>query len=67
MLSRFIFAIVDFAARQGLAESASDDFSESPSPKQQERRTGVRGETYTYWYLRRHGYVLSPVISRLQA
>jgi putative endonuclease len=23
----------------------------------QARRTGVRGETYAYWYLRRHGYV----------
>ena len=27
-------------------------------PKLQARRTGVRGETYAYWYLRRHGYVL---------
>ena len=22
------------------------------------RRTGVRGETFAYWYLRRHGYVI---------
>ena len=22
------------------------------------RRTGVRGETYAYWYLRRHGYTI---------
>jgi len=21
------------------------------------RRTGIRGETYAYWYLRRHGYI----------
>jgi putative endonuclease len=25
--------------------------------KLQGRRTGIRGETYGYWYLRRHGYV----------
>lgn len=25
---------------------------------QRPRRTGIRGETYAYWYLRRHGYVL---------
>ncbi len=58
MLARTIFAIVDFAARHGLAESPAEDSSESPSPKLQARRTGVRGETYAYWYLRRHGYVL---------
>src|SRR5580698_2908813 len=58
MLARFIFAILDFAARHGLAESPAEDSSESPSPKLQARRTGVRGETYAYWYLRRHGYVL---------
>jgi len=28
------------------------------SAKQRARRTGIRGETYAYWYLRRHGYVL---------
>jgi len=22
------------------------------------RRTGIRGETFAYWYLRRHGYVI---------
>jgi hypothetical protein len=25
--------------------------------KLEARRTGVRGETYAYWYLRRNGYV----------
>jgi putative endonuclease len=25
--------------------------------KEKARRTGLRGETYGYWYLRRHGYV----------
>jgi putative endonuclease len=26
--------------------------------KQRARQTGVRGETYAYWYLRRRGYIL---------
>ena len=57
MLARLMFAVVDFAARKGLTapdEAASPD----ESAKQRARRTGVRGETYAYWYLRRHGYVL---------
>src|SRR3972149_1987557 len=53
MLARIIFALVRFAARKGLAEEAS-----ATGPKQRARRTGVRGETYAYWYLRRHGYIL---------
>lgn len=57
MFARFIFAVVDFAARKGLADTNVVDSADS-SPKQQARRTGVRGETYAYWYLRRHGYVL---------
>ena len=32
--------------------------SEAPmAEKLEARSTGVRGETYAYWYLRRHGYV----------
>ncbi|MGH9859445.1 MAG: YraN family protein [Candidatus Acidiferrales bacterium] len=56
MLSRIIFSLVNFVARKGLAPDANGD----PSPqhaKQRALRTGVRGETYAYWYLRRHGYV----------
>lgn len=53
MIGRLMFAIVDFAARKGLADRAARD-----SAKQRKRRTGIRGETYAYWYLRRHGYVL---------
>jgi putative endonuclease len=48
---------VDFKARKGLAEPAAEDHDES-SRKQRAQQTGVRGETYAYWYLRRHGYVL---------
>jgi putative endonuclease len=53
MLARFMFAVVDFAARNGLADASGEE-----SAKQRARRTGVRGETYAYWYLRRHGYIL---------
>jgi Holliday junction resolvase-like predicted endonuclease len=53
MIARLMFAIVDFAARKGLTEPGTHD-----SPKQQAWRTGVRDETYAYWYMRRHGYVL---------
>jgi putative endonuclease len=57
MFARFMFAVVDFAARKGLADTSLTDSADS-TPKQKARRTGVRGETYAYWYLRRQGYVL---------
>lgn len=53
-----MFAAVDFAARKGLAEAANAVNSSEISAKQRARRTGVRGETYAYWYLRRQGYVV---------
>src|ERR1700721_4584151 len=53
MVRRFIFPPVNFAARKGLAEVPAEN-----AAKAQARRTGVRGETYAYWYLRRHGYIL---------
>lgn len=51
MFVRLIFAAVNFAARNGLAESTS-------TGKELARRTGIKGETFAYWYLRRHGYTL---------
>jgi putative endonuclease len=56
-----MFAMIDFAARKGLGATPS---THSPSDiagdtaKHRARRTGIRGETYAYWYLRRYGYVL---------
>jgi putative endonuclease len=56
-----MFAIVNFAACKGLGTTPS---ARSPSgaagvsAKDRARPTGVRGETYAYWYLRRHEYVL---------
>jgi len=52
MLARLMFSIVGFAARKGLAEPSAES-----STKETARHTGIRGETYAYWYLRRHGYI----------
>jgi putative endonuclease len=56
IFSRVMFGLVDWAARKGLSDSAAPPSREAA--KQRARRTGVRGETYAYWYLRRHGYVM---------
>jgi len=54
LISRLIFQVVHWAARKGLRE----DKGPSPETKKQvARQTGIRGETYAYWYLRRNGYV----------
>jgi putative endonuclease len=60
MFARLIFSIVQFGARKGLSapEAQAADPITVDSPKERARRTGVRGETYAYWYLRRQGYVL---------
>jgi putative endonuclease len=67
---RLIFQAVHWAARTGLRDDSDDSQVEGASDvrgdlvaerreasKLQARRTGIRGETYGYWYLRRHGYV----------
>jgi putative endonuclease len=54
IVSRLIFHAVHWAARKGLREG---DSSSPESKKQEARQTGVRGETYAYWYLRRLGYI----------
>jgi len=60
VFARLIFAFVQFSARKGLAEAPAEGSSRASvaSPKENARRTGIRGETYAYWYLRRHGYTL---------
>lgn len=55
IISRLIFGAVRWAARKGLREER-DDVSPADT-KQAARQTGIRGETFAYWYLRRHGYV----------
>jgi putative endonuclease len=54
IFSQLMFQAVRWASRRGLREEGG--FS-SDAKKQEARRTGVRGETYAYWYLRRNGYV----------
>lgn len=55
LISNLIFQAVRWAARKGLREDEQDASLEAR--KQESRQTGIRGETYAYWYLRRHGYV----------
>ena len=61
IFSRLIFQAVHWASRKGLREEesfAGKANSESRNAKKLEARsTGVRGETYAYWYLRCNGYV----------
>jgi putative endonuclease len=54
IFSHLMFRAVHWAARRGLREEGIFSGDEK---KQEARRTGVRGETYAYWYLRKHGYV----------
>jgi Holliday junction resolvase-like predicted endonuclease len=63
VLARFIFAVVDFAARKGLgappSRSTSNTAAAAGEPAEHRvRQTGIRGETYAYGFLLRHGYVL---------
>src|ERR1700756_4572890 len=54
LISRAIFQLVHWAARKGLRDDHDDSVAQR---KHAARRAGLRGETYAYWYLRRHGYV----------
>ena len=57
ILARAMFGLVNWAARKGLAESSAPQ-ARTTAAGHKARRTGVRGETYAYWYLRRNGYVM---------
>jgi len=54
MLGRIGFALVRWKSRHGLSGLAASSPEEQ---KLEALQTGVRGETYAYWYLRRLGYV----------
>jgi Holliday junction resolvase-like predicted endonuclease len=56
LFSRCIFCLIRWAARKGLREEYGAQIEQR---KQQARRAGMRGETYAYWYLRRHGYIFA--------
>src|SRR5712671_15132 len=57
LFSRAIFQLVHWAARKGLSDDRDDHTDLPAQRKHAARRAGVRGETYAYWYLRRHGYI----------
>lgn len=57
MIAHLMFALVNFAARKGLSELGGAD-SQGTTRKGRARHTGIQGETYAYWYLRRQGYTL---------
>jgi len=52
LVSRAVFGMLQLASRRGLAAARADE-----PEKERARRKGIAGETYAYWYLRRHGYV----------
>jgi len=54
IFSSLMFWAVHWAARRGLREEV---VTADEGKKQEALRTGVRGETYAYWYLRRQGYI----------
>ena len=57
ILARAMFSLVNWAARKGLADSSVPQ-ARTAAAGRKARRTGVRGETYAYWFLRRKGYVM---------
>lgn len=58
IFSQLIYGLVSLASRNGLAESAPVvRDADAKHSKQRARQTGIRGETYAYWYLRHKGYV----------
>ncbi|HEX8871114.1 MAG TPA: YraN family protein [Candidatus Acidoferrum sp.] len=54
ILGRIGFAVVKWRSRRGLQ---GPDAATEGDEKLEALRTGVRGETYAYWYLRRLGYI----------
>jgi putative endonuclease len=62
IFSSLMFQAVRWASRKGLREEEKFPGDARPpesrtAKKLEARSTGVRGETYAYWYLRRNGYV----------
>ena len=57
VLARVMYGLVNFAARKGISDDAPGSV---PAARKSSgaHSTGVRGETFAYWYLRRHGYII---------
>ena len=65
LFARAMFGVVRWlASREGLSVEATPEAAEErrePVPSRSgegRRRTGMRGETFAYWYLRRQGYTI---------
>ena len=63
IFARLMYGLVSFASRRGVSDApvelnAAQVQSAEATRKARARRTGVRGETFAYWYLRRHGYTM---------
>jgi putative endonuclease len=57
VFSRVMFGLVNFAARKGIHDGSAEAAA-AASKKRRARSTGIRGETFAYWFLRRHGYII---------
>jgi putative endonuclease len=57
LLSWSIYHLLELAAYKGLAPAPAPA-APAADPYAVRRATGVRGETFAYWYLRRHGYTI---------
>lgn len=71
LFARMVFAYVNLRARRGLSSPELEDSQaretrgdvarvdeKNLATNRAARRTGIRGETFAYWYLRWHGYVI---------
>jgi putative endonuclease len=52
MIANLMFSILTYAAKTGVKAARLEAAS-----RQVARQTGVKCETYAYWYLRRQGYI----------
>jgi len=61
IFSRMIFQVVRWRSRAGLRDeevaAEASGAGKQAARNQTRQKTGVRGETYAYWYLRNLGYV----------
>jgi putative endonuclease len=55
LLSWSIYHLLEIAAYRGIAPGSQPLAADARAAR---RTTGIRGETFAYWYLRRHGYTI---------
>ena len=57
IVSRVMFRLGEFCGAEGISNQIPPGVFGNTPGRWRAHRTGVRGETFAYWYLRRHGYV----------